>query len=249
MTSELAGRRTVVVGGASGIGAAAVAVFRREGASLVVADVSATGAQVAAAAGGTFVRTDVTDESQVEALARRADEVLGGVDVLVNAAGIEMPARRLHEVSADVFDRVFAVNARGIFFTMKHIIPRMLASGGGCVINVASSAGMVGAPMMSAYSASKGAVIELTRAAAIEYAGRGVRINCVCPGIVDTPMTARQDAASPDLAARRRSNRFGNHLGRMGRPDEIAETIAFLASERASFYIGSVVVVDGGKLA
>jgi NAD(P)-dependent dehydrogenase (short-subunit alcohol dehydrogenase family) len=171
------------------------------------------------------------------------------VDVLVNAAGIEMPARLLHEVTAAVFDRVFAVNARGIFLTMKYFLPRMLTAGGGCVINVASSAGMVGAPLLSAYCASKAAVIELTRAAAIEYARGGVRINCVCPGIVDTPMTARQDAESPARAAERRRAGFNNRLGRMATPAEIAETIAFLASERASFYVGSSVVVDGGKLA
>jgi NAD(P)-dependent dehydrogenase (short-subunit alcohol dehydrogenase family) len=195
------------------------------------------------------VRTDVTDERQVEAAARAAVEFLGGVDVLVNAAGVEMPRARLHEVAADVFDRVHAVNLRGTFLTMKHVIPTIVETGGGSVVNVASAAGMVGAPMMSAYCASKGAVIQLTRAAAIEYAEHGVRINCVCPGIVDTPMTARQDAEAPGLAEQRRRNRFGNRLGRMAQAAEIAETIAFLASDRASFYVGAAVVVDGGKLA
>jgi NAD(P)-dependent dehydrogenase (short-subunit alcohol dehydrogenase family) len=246
---ELAGRRAVIVGGASGIGAATVEIFAREGARIVVADVDPAGESVAWRAGAAFVPCDVTVESQVEALALRSREAMGGVDALVNTAGIEMPGVLLHDLDAAVFDRIFAVNVRGIFLTMKHVIPLMLAEGRGSVVNVASAAGLVGAARMTAYCASKGAVIQLTKAAAIEYAHRGIRINCVCPGIVDTPMTARQDAALPDLAEERRKARFGNRLGRMARPAEIAETIAFLTSDRASFYVGAAVVVDGGKLA
>lgn len=249
MAGELAGKRAVIVGGGSGIGAATVEVFAREGARVVVGDVNPASESIASVARATFVLCDVTVERQVEALARRSSEVLGGIDTLVNAAGVEMPAVQLHELDATTFDRVFAINVRGIFLTMKHVIPMMLAAGGGAVVNVASAAGLVGAARMTAYCASKGAVIQLTRAAAIEYAQRDIRINCVCPGIVDTPMTARQDAASPGLAEERRRTRFGNRLGRMARPAEIAETIAFLASDRGSFYIGSAVVVDGGKLA
>jgi NAD(P)-dependent dehydrogenase (short-subunit alcohol dehydrogenase family) len=249
MLGELTGKRAVIAGGASGIGAAAAEIFRREGARLIIADIDPAGETVATRAGAVFVCCDVSDELQVETLARRAREALGGIDVLVNTAGIEMPRLLLHDLEAGAFDRIFAVNVRGIFLTMKHFIPMMRAGGGGCVINVASAAGMVGAAMMSAYCASKGAVIQLTKAAAIEYAPWGIRINCVCPGIVDTPMTARQDAAWPELTEERRKAGFNNRLGRMALAGEIAETIAFLASERASFYVGAAVVVDGGKLA
>jgi NAD(P)-dependent dehydrogenase (short-subunit alcohol dehydrogenase family) len=213
--------RVVVTGGASGIGAATVAAFRARGDDVVAADLP---------------QVDVRDEAQVA-------DAMRDVDVLVNAAGIgsttNAPATPL-----DVWDDVFAVNARGTFLCCKHAIPGMIERGGGSIVNVASVAALVGLKNRAAYSASKGAVVALTRALAVDHVGDGIRVNAVCPGTVDSPWVRRLvDEVGESIDALRARQ----PLGRLGTPEEIADAIAYLAT--AEFVTGSVLVIDGGLTA
>jgi NAD(P)-dependent dehydrogenase (short-subunit alcohol dehydrogenase family) len=190
---------------------------------------------------GLYIRTDVSQASSVSSLVRTAREQFEHLDILVCNAAIEGKQAMLHELSEEEFDEVISVNLRGTFLTMKHAIPWMLEKGGGTVVTVSSALGVVGAPQAAAYLASKGGIIQLTRAAAMDYSDLGLRINCVCPGIVDTPMTDRQLEISGPL------EKYDNLLNRMATPEEIAEAILFLASPQSSFVVGSVFIVDGGK--
>ena len=223
--------RALVTGGGSGIGAAVVARFVADGLDVVAADLSPAGPP-----GVTPLELDVRDEDQVR-------EAMQGVDVLVNAAGIgsttDAPSTEL-----EVWENVFAVNARGTFLCCKHAIPGMVERGGGSIVNVASIAGLVGLKRRVAYSASKGAVVALTRALAIDHVGEGVRVNAVCPGTVDSPWVRRlveEVGESIDQLRQRQP------MGRLGTPEEIAEAIAYLAA--AEFATGTILVVDGGLTA
>ena len=229
--------RALVTGGGSGIGAATARRLAAEGHDVVVADLSGDAARaVAAEVGGTAVELDVRDEEQVSG-------AVEGVDLLVNAAGIgsttDAPSTPL-----DVWEDVFAVNVRGTFLTCKHAIPGMVERGGGAIVNVASVAALVGIRNRAAYSASKGAVVSLTRALAVDHVRDGVRVNAVCPGTVDSPWVRRLveqvGESLDDLRARQ-------PLGRLGTPDEIADAIVYLAS--AEFATGTILVVDGGLTA
>jgi NAD(P)-dependent dehydrogenase (short-subunit alcohol dehydrogenase family) len=213
--------RVVVTGGASGIGAATVAAFRARGDEVVAADLP---------------ELDVRDEPRVA-------EAMRNVDVLVNAAGIGSTTSA-PDTPLDVWDDVFAVNARGTFLCCKHAIPGMIARGGGSIVNVASVAALVGLKNRAAYSASKGAVVALTRALAVDHVGDGIRVNAVCPGTVDSPWVRRLvDEVGESIDALRARQ----PLGRLGTPEEIADAIVYLAT--AEFVTGSVLVVDGGLTA
>jgi NAD(P)-dependent dehydrogenase (short-subunit alcohol dehydrogenase family) len=213
--------KVLITGGASGIGAATVAAFRARGDDVVAADLPGV---------------DVRDEAQVAA-------AMGGVDVLVNAAGIGSTTNAA-ETPLEVWEDVFAVNARGTFLCCKHAIPGMIERGGGSIVNVASIAALVGLKNRAAYSASKGAVVALTRALAVDHVGDGIRVNAVCPGTVDSPWVRRLvDEAGESLGALRARQ----PLGRLGTPEEIAEAIVYLAT--AEFVTGSVLVIDGGLTA
>jgi NAD(P)-dependent dehydrogenase (short-subunit alcohol dehydrogenase family) len=213
--------RVVVTGGASGIGAATVAAFRARGDEVVAADLP---------------ELDVRDEPRVA-------EAMRNVDVLVNAAGIGSTTSA-PDTPLDVWDDVFAVNARGTVLCCKHAIPGMIARGGGSIVNVASVAALVGLKNRAAYSASKGAVVALTRALAVDHVGDGIRVNAVCPGTVDSPWVRRLvDEVGESIDALRARQ----PLGRLGTPEEIADAIVYLAT--AEFVTGSVLVVDGGLTA
>ena len=223
---EFAGKIAVVTGGSSGIGRAAARRLEAGGASVVVASRSEGR------------RTDVADEDSVRALFEAVGPEL---HILVNAAGVLATTALTPSISLDEWERAFAVNARGTFLCCKHALPRMRR--GAAIVNVASVAGMVGVPGRAAYGASKGAVIAFTRALAVDHAADGVRVNCVCPGTIDTPWI---DRLVDDLGASREALVARQPVGRMGTPEEVAEAIAYLASDRARFTTGTELVLDGG---
>ncbi len=231
--------RALVTGGGSGIGAAVARRLAADGFEVVVSDASLeAAAAVASELGAHVLELDVRDEQQVA-------PAMADVDVLINVAGIGSTTNA-PETPLDVWENVFAVNARGTFLCCKHAIPGMIARGGGSIVNVASVAALVGLRNRAAYSASKGAVVSLTRALAIDHVGDGIRVNAVCPGTVDSPWVRRlvEESGESIDALRQRQP-----MGRLGTPDEIAESVAYLASDRAAFVTGSVLVIDGGLTA
>lgn len=252
----LRGRVAIVTGGAWGIGRGIARAMAEAGAAVAVLDVHATrGAETVALigeAGGDahFVPCDVADEAAVVAALRTAAERFGGLDILVNNAGIPGPNDPAHELAASDWDRVLAVNLRGPFFCAKHAIPRMLETGGGAIVNIASTFGMIGAHGAPAYAASKGGVIALTRQLAVEYGPHNIRVNAISPGYIDTDMADRRSFMTPEEAAANLAAREGRAalqpLGRQAQPAEIGAVTVFLASDGASFMTGAVVPVDGG---
>lgn len=185
-------------------------------------------------------------KSDVEAMVHFALSEYGRLDVLFNNAGIEGEQAPTADATIDNWERVIAINLKGVFLGMKHGIQAMLRTGGGSIINNASVAGLVGFPGIPAYCASKGGVIQLTRTAALEYASQGVRVNCLCPGVIDTPMVEHFTHDNPEALAGLKQM---EPVGRLGRPQEVAELALFLASDRSSFITGAVVPVDGGFVA
>ena len=249
---ELKGNVAIVTGAASGIGRAAVELFGREGAVVLAADVQDDAGQALAdelAAQDctcVFVHADVSRESEVAAMVDLALSQYGKLDVLFNNAGIEGEQAPTADATIDNWERVIAINLKGVFLGLKHGIRAMLRNGGGSIINNASVAGMVGFQGIPAYCASKGGVIQLTRAAALEYADQGIRVNCLCPGVIDTPMVERFTHDNPDALAQLKQL---EPVGRLGRPQEVAELALFLASDRSSFITGAIIPVDGGLVA
>jgi len=239
---RLDGKVAIVTGAGSGIGRAIATALHAEGAAIVAADISGNEKALADELGerAVAVRADVTEGSDVAAMVDAARAAFGGLHVMVNNAGIDGTMGPIADCSEENFDRVIAVNLKGVFLGMKHALPVMVAGGGGSVVNIASAAGLVGFPMLPAYCASKGGVVQLTRAGALEYAAAGVRVNAICPGVIDTPLTAGIDPGMTDAATAM------TPLGRLGRPSEIAALAVFLASDESSYMTGAAVSIDGG---
>ncbi len=249
---KLDGRVALITGAASGIGRATALLFAEEGAKVVVADWDeAKGRRVAeeiGRAGGSaaFVRVDVSQPEQVEAMVRTAVETYGGLHVLFNNAGVEDEEAPTADYSLEAWDRVININLRGVFLGMKYGIPQMLKGGGGSIINNASVAGLVGFPYSAAYCASKGGIIALTKAAALDYARQRIRVNVICPGVIWTPMVERVVAPSEEI---RKTLESMQPIGRFGQAEEVARLALYLASDDSSFCTGAPFIVDGGYVA
>jgi NAD(P)-dependent dehydrogenase (short-subunit alcohol dehydrogenase family) len=249
---SFAGKVVLVTGAASGIGRAAALAFGRAGASVVVADTSVEGGHATAAmiveAGGKalFVNANVARAGDVEAMVAKTVSYYGRIDCAVNNAAIEEESQLLAEGDEAQFDRIMAVNLKGVWLCMKYELRQMEKQGGGAIVNMSSTAGLVGSPERAIYSASKHAVIGLTRTAAVEYAGAGIRVNSLCPGAVRTPMLARAFDRAPQLEERIKA---GSPIGRFAEPGEIANAVLWLCSEHASFVTGHQLAIDGGLTA
>jgi NAD(P)-dependent dehydrogenase (short-subunit alcohol dehydrogenase family) len=247
--SDLNGKRIFITGSGQGIGAAIAELAIARGASVIISDIDTQLAAETAArlgAAGTS-NADVTDEASIMSAIHSATEQLGGLDVLVNNAGIEVASPLLLQ-STESFDQIFAVNVRGTVLGMKAAAPALVASGGN-IVNIASIAGIGGSPLLGSYCATKAAVIQLTRVAAVEMRAQGVRVNAVCPGFADTSMV---DRLRPDFEAATQvpfSDLVAQKQGRLGTPGDIAEVALFLASDRADWVTGSAYVLDGGLTA
>lgn len=249
MTDDFAGRVALVTGGASGIGREAAIALARRGARVMVADWNEEGAAETAAAivqaGGEAgsLRADVSQADDTRAMVDAAVARFGRLDVAVNSAGVGGVRARTAEYPKDAWDAVLAVNLTGVYLSMKHQIPAMLAWGGGSIVNVSSVAGVLGFPHYAAYSASKHGVIGLTRTAALEYGRAGIRVNAVCPAFTRTPMVDALTAGSAEFEQKLEA---AIPIGRLGTVAEIAEAIVYLCSGAAGFTNGHALVLDGG---
>jgi NAD(P)-dependent dehydrogenase (short-subunit alcohol dehydrogenase family) len=247
-----AGKTALVTGGASGIGRGVALAFAQAGAQVVVADIDVEGGESTvrqirqAGSRALFVRTDVAWAEDVEALVRATVDTFGRLDCAFNNAGVELEHQRLAESDDELFDRMMAINVKGVWLCMKHEIRQMLKQGGGAIVNAASVAGLVGAPKHAIYAATKHAVVGLTKSAAAEYGRKGIRINDVCPGVIRTSMLDR--ALERDEANEERLVRM-HPIGRLGEVDDVAAAVLWLCSEASAFVTGHSLAVDGALTA
>ncbi|MBG6287759.1 MULTISPECIES: SDR family oxidoreductase [Pseudomonas] len=252
MSQLLSGQVALVTGAGNGIGRATAQAFAQQGVKVVVSDVDAKGGEATVelirAAGGeaTFIRCDVTRDAEVKALVEGTVAAYGRLDYAFNNAGIEIEKGKLADGEESEFDAIMGVNVKGVWLCMKHQIPVMLEQGGGAIVNTASVAGLGAAPKMSIYAASKHAVIGLTKSAAIEYAKKKIRVNAVCPAVIDTDMFRRAYEADPKKAEFAAAM---HPVGRVGRVEEIASAVLYLCSDHAGFTTGIALPVDGGATA
>jgi NAD(P)-dependent dehydrogenase (short-subunit alcohol dehydrogenase family) len=250
----LAGKRALITGAASGIGRATALLFAREGAAISIVDLDEVGGQAVAQMIGdegvpaVVVPCDVTQGAECEQAVQQTIGELGGLDILFNCAGIVRRATVL-ETTETEWDRVMKVNVKSLFLMSKYAIPIMAEAGGGVIINVASGWGLVGGPKAAAYCASKGAVVLLTKAMAIDHGGQNIRVNCICPGDIDTPLLRDEARQLGEPVDRFLVEAAERPLKRIGAPQDVAQAALYLASDVSSFVTGAALVVDGGGLA
>jgi NAD(P)-dependent dehydrogenase (short-subunit alcohol dehydrogenase family) len=250
MPGLVSAKVALITGGGSGIGRATALTFAREGARVVVSDVVAEAGQetvqLITQAGGEarFMATDVSQAAEVEALVAGCVGAYGRLDCAHNNAGIEGPGAQTVDYDEDAWERVIAIDLTSVYLGMKYVIPEMIKQGGGVILSTASVAGMVGFPGSGAYAAAKAGVINLTRMVALEYANKNIRVNCICPGIIATPMAQRVMGERPDDRVVRLEP-----IGRLGQAQDIANAALFLASDESSFATGAPFVIDGGYIA
>jgi len=246
---DLENKVAIVTGGCSGIGSSIAELFAREGAQVMVGDIREDRGTLARinAKGGTvaFVQTDVRKSLDVQNLVDKAIASFGTVDIVCNDAGIEL-VRPLIQTTEEEWNNVLDTNLKGMFLVSKFALPHLIKKKKGSIINIASQLGLVGLERWAAYCASKGGVIMLTKAMAVEYGTYGIRVNCICPGAIETPMMERELALDKNPEEAKKHFISLHPIGRLGKPEEIAEAALFLASDRSSFITGSALVVDGG---
>jgi NAD(P)-dependent dehydrogenase (short-subunit alcohol dehydrogenase family) len=249
---SFAGKVVLVTGASAGIGRATALAFGRAGASVVIADTSVDGGHATAAmiveAGGKalYVNANVTRAAEVEALVEKTVNYYGRLDCAVNNAAIEEEPQDLADGDEAQFDRIMDVNVKGVWLCMKYQLRKMTEQGDGVIVNMASTAGLVGMPSRAIYAASKHAVVGLTKTAAVEYARSGIRINSLCPGAVRTPMLARALEREPSMEKKLKA---AHPMGRLAEPAEIANAVMWLCSEQSSFVTGHQLAIDGGLTA
>lgn len=253
MSANLAGKSALITGAAQGIGAATARVFAASGAKVAVADINEDGGRQTVAEiekeGGEaiFVRADITSGADLEAAVTAVVDAYGRLDCAVNNAGVEEQGSALHEITEEAWDKLVAVNLKGVWLSMKYEIRQMLAQGGGTIVNMASVAGLVGLPLgISDYSATKGGVVAMTRTAAIEYVKQGIRVNAVCPGVVRTPLL--DQAIQGGMFTEEQAAAL-HPTGVLMEPEDIAETFAFLCSDASRHITGQSIAVDCGMSA
>jgi NAD(P)-dependent dehydrogenase (short-subunit alcohol dehydrogenase family) len=247
---RLESKIAIVTGGGGGIGRATARLFSQEGANVIVSDVNETSGEetvhLIKESGGEayFIAADVSVPEDVKQLIFQTVERLGGLDILFNNAGVGHPEHKLPDMPIEEWDRVININLKGVFLGMKYAIPEMVKRGGGSIINTSSLLGLKGKNLMSAYNASKGGVITLSKNAAVEFGSKNVRVNAIAPGVIDTEIIKgwKEDERKWPIIS------TSNALRRVGQPEEVAQTVLFLASDESSFITGSTLLVDGGAL-
>ncbi len=250
--ADMKDKIALVTGGSSGIGRAAALAFARAGAKVAVADLNAIGGQETVSfiknAGGEacFIEADMGQAASVEAMVQKTVETYGRLDYAHNNAGVEGSLSLTAELEEDQWDHVIRINLTGVWLYMKYEIQHMLQQGSGAIVNTSSSGGLIGAARFPAYVASKHGVVGLTKTAALEYAKSGIRVNTVCPGVIETSMVERVTGNSSDVLKKMIA---AEPMGRSGQPEEIAEAVVWLCSDAASFVTGHAMAVDGGGVA
>ena len=257
MERRFEGKVAVITGAAGGIGRAAAERFAQEGANVVAIDLAGAALEdavnlvEAAGASAIAVPADVSRSGDVKRYVKAAKDRFGGIDVFFNNAGIEGWVGPTTQYPEDIFDRVIAVNLKGVFLGIKYVVPAMLERGGGAIVNTASVAGLSGTPSIFAYGASKHAVVGMTKSAALEFGPRGIRTNAICPSPIETRMMrALERGINPDEPESvHQQMAAGNPMGRYGEPAEVAAFVAFLCSNEASYLNGGIFPIDGGRMA